>query len=306
MNTIETFVSSKVDGLDLSVLTVIPENPVGIFQISHGMAEHKERYKPFLDFLAGHGWIGVIHDHRGHGKSVKSEEDYGHFYSEDVMAAVKDLHQISEWIKIQYPHLPLVLFGHSMGSLISLNYLRLYDEDLSGLILCGLPAQNDGASAGEKLVHAIARIKGNHHRSHLVQKAAVDVFDRKAGTKNNAWISVNPDNVQAYNADPACGFVFTLNGFAHLFGLMKNAYSTENWVKKNPNLPILFVAGLDDPVIESTDAWLASQNFVKGQGYSQISKIGYEGLRHEILLEREGETVMEDIVHFLETNITKS
>lgn len=66
------FVKSPCDGLNLSTLTVLPQLPEkaeGIVQLIHGMAEHKERYLHFMEFLAAHGYICIIHDHRGHGKA---------------------------------------------------------------------------------------------------------------------------------------------------------------------------------------------------------------------------------------------
>ena len=71
-------IQSKVDGLVLDGLVVEPEEGVqrtALLQLSHGMSEYKERYLPFMEFMAEHGVVCVIHDHRGHGKSVKSEQD---------------------------------------------------------------------------------------------------------------------------------------------------------------------------------------------------------------------------------------
>lgn len=71
---------SKQDGLTLSVLWTEPEKKVrGVVQISHGMSEHKERYLPFMKFLAGHGYAAVIHDHRGHGGSVREKKTWDIF-----------------------------------------------------------------------------------------------------------------------------------------------------------------------------------------------------------------------------------
>ena len=72
MSRIENLVvPSEHDGLGLAVLTVLPDGePRALIQFSHGMAEHKERYQPVMEFLAAHGYACVIKDHRGHGASV--------------------------------------------------------------------------------------------------------------------------------------------------------------------------------------------------------------------------------------------
>lgn len=73
---------SEYDSLSLSVLWIVPDEEIkGVVQIAHGMSEHKERYLPFMEFLAEHGYASVINDHRGHGKSVRDKSELGYFYN---------------------------------------------------------------------------------------------------------------------------------------------------------------------------------------------------------------------------------
>ena len=124
------YLTSKQDGLKLHVLLMEPEqSPKGIVQICHGMAEHKERYEPFMQMLCSNGYISVIHDHRGHGKSVKDVVDLGYFYDDSGKAIIEDAHQVTTWMKERYgEELPYHLFGHSMGSLVVRCYLKKYDD----------------------------------------------------------------------------------------------------------------------------------------------------------------------------------
>lgn len=104
MRTDKTVLCSEYDGLGLSVLSVEPEGVCkGVVQISHGMAEHKERYQPFMEYLAEHGYAAAIHDHRGHGESVRKPEDLGYFYEGKDLAVVEDLHQVTKWAKKKFP-----------------------------------------------------------------------------------------------------------------------------------------------------------------------------------------------------------
>ena len=115
MKTTEFFLPSRHDQLPLSVMLLEPEGPpIGIFQISHGMCEHKERYLPLMEFLGSKDYVCIIHDHRGHGQSVYSEEDYGFFYEKGTAGLIQDLAQITHHIRRQYPTLPLYLLGHKM------------------------------------------------------------------------------------------------------------------------------------------------------------------------------------------------
>ena len=157
---------SHHDRLPLKGILVCPETtPRAIVQVSHGMCEHKERYLPFLQFLAEHGFVCVIHDHRGHGGSVRQPEDLGYFYPDGGVALVSDLYQVSRWVRRKYPELPLFLFGHSMGSLAVRCYLKRYPDQLSGLFVCGSPSDTWGLELGERFRAVLAKKKGACYRA---------------------------------------------------------------------------------------------------------------------------------------------
>ena len=141
MNTLK--LKSNFDDLSLGVAFLPAQGtPKAIFQIVHGMAEHKERYYPFMEFLSEHGYACVIHDHRGHGESVKSEQDLGFMYDGGADAMVEDVLLVQDWAKGQFPNLPVYLFGHSMGSMVVRAFTRKYDDRIDKLIVCGCPSNN--------------------------------------------------------------------------------------------------------------------------------------------------------------------
>lgn len=139
----ETFkIKSSYDGLMLYGLIEEPKKkPVGIVQISHGMAENKERYKDFMKFFSNHGYIVVIHDYRGHGKSVAKEDEFGYF-NKSKDALKNELYEVIKFIKKKYPNLKITLFSHSMGSLVARMYIQDYDDMIDKLILCGALTYN--------------------------------------------------------------------------------------------------------------------------------------------------------------------
>lgn len=290
---------SPFDGLSLSVAISEPQGaPIGIIQFSHGMAEHKECYFPFMEYLSENGYICVIHDHRGHGGSVKSDKDYGYFYTEDIWAIVEDLHEVSVVIKEQYPYLPLYLFSHSMGTLVARNYLKKYDILISKLVLCGPPTENKAVSLGLFLAKHSGKRKDkvpNHFLNNLAFKSFY-----KGYAEPNAWLSENPDNVTIYNNDPLCGFIFTTNGFINLLTLQKEAFNADNWHPRNPKLPILVMAGEDDPVIISERKFQELLFFLKKVGYSNLQSKLYKNNRHELLNESNHEEIFEDILKFFD------
>lgn len=179
-------VKSNSDGLELSVYTAEPdEGPVqGIFQIVHGMSEMKERYRGFIEYLTGLGFACIIHDHRGHGQSVKSKEDLGYFYGGGGRAVVEDTHQITEVARMHWPNLPVILFGHSMGSLIVRCYLKKYDGELTGLIVSGSPSKNPAVGVGRAMAGIQKAFHGDRYKSPSLNKMAFSGYLKNISDPN--------------------------------------------------------------------------------------------------------------------------
>lgn len=294
---------SDTDGLELDVLELIPEGEVkGIVQIHHGMSEYKERYLPFMEYLAGEGYAAAIHDCRGHGKSVKSPQDLGYMYGGGANAMIEDAHQLTMELKKQWPDLPLVLFGHSMGSLAVRVYAKKYDKDLDMLIVCGSPGKNPALQMGKMIAAIQKRIKGSHYPSHLLDKASFGAFARKFPKEKSgfSWCCSDPAVVEAYDQSPLCGFTFTVDGFEALFGLMEECYSDKGWKAANPKLPVLFIGGADDPCIGGPQKYAQSVQHMRRVGYKNTKGKLYPGMRHEILNEKEHIQVFEDILKYME------
>lgn len=299
----EIIIPSDQDGLDLSALQVIPEGEVkGIVQISHGMAENKERYMNFMEFLAQNGYASIIHDHRGHGKSVIQKNDLGYFYDTKAEYIVEDLKQVTDYIKEQYPDKPLILFGHSMGSMVVRKYIKKYDKEITKLVICGSPSRNKLVGLALALVRLQKIFHHDHYRSNWIQNLTFSSYNKgiEKPISPNSWICSDTKVVEAYDASDLCGFVFTLNGFQNLFTLSKNIYSKKDWNVENKNLPILFIAGEDDPTILSKEAWIEAQDFLKKLGYANISNKLYPKMRHEILNEVGKENVYQDVQNWIQ------
>ena len=284
---------SDCDGLKLDVTMFVPKKIKGIVQLSHGMVECKEYYYDFMRYLTTNGYVTIINDHRGHGKSVKSDDDLGYFYDETAEYIVEDLHQITKYVKDKFPGKKVILFGHSMGSLVVRKYIKKYDYEIDKLIVCGSPSENKLAGFGVNLTKIFKKIKGEKYRS--------DFLNRLSGLpdKDKSWLSKDSNYVNKYMNDKYCSFVFTTNGFMNLTKLMVDVYSKKNWVLKNKDLPIFFIAGKEDLVIKNEKAWMKSIKFLKDLGYKNIEYKLYDGMRHAIVLEKNKELVYDDIMKFL-------
>ena len=278
----------------------IPEGEVkAVVQICHGMVEYIDRYHEFADFLTKHGVYVVGHDHLGHGKSVVSQEKLGFFHETDGNAyVIADIQQLRMQTAKKYPGVPYFIMGHSMGSFLVRQYLGLYSGGLSGAIIMGTGEQPSlVVNAGKLVCKIIAAIKGWDYRSKFVNNLAVGAYEKKLGA---AWLSKNPENVKKYHEDPLCGFVFTVNAYYHMFSGIAKMNQQEKEGKAAKSLPLLFVAGKDDPVGNYGKGVENVYNKYKKCGYQDVQLKLYEEDRHEILNEEDKDVVFQDILAWLE------
>lgn len=304
---VDTF-TSNYDGLELSAFLTAPddgEEIKGIVQISHGMCENKERYEELMTYLTGHGYVCAIHDHRGHGLSIKEEGDLGYMYGGGAQAIVNDLYQITRRLKKAYPDKPLILLGHSMGSLAARTYLKEHDAAVDLLILTGSPSENSALFVGKTIAHVQKLICGGKHKSVLLQTLSFGPYVAKFAKERSkfAWCCSDKAVVAEYDNSPLCGFPFTVDGYLALFELMEETYNSKNWQCSNPNLPILFLSGSDDPCMESKKKLQQALNHLRRQGYSDIIGKVYQGMRHEILNETDKLQVYHDILKYINRNL---
>ena len=290
---------SDFDALELKLMLVRPEGaPRALVQLAHGMCEHKERYAPFMEFLAERGCLCVINDHRGHGGSVRAPEDLGYFYADGDRALVEDLHQITRWMKAQWPGLPLFLMGHSMGSLAVRAYCELYDREIDALAVCGSPGRHAEPTLrfALALVSLLERAHGERYHSALIQGLTIGAFARRFPDPEhpNAWISANLENVRAYEADPLCSFTFTLNGNRALLRLLHRAYALKP-ERGKPDLPVRFFSGAEDPCAPNARGFHDAMERMRRDGYRNVQGRMFPGMRHEILNEEGREEVFEAI-----------
>lgn len=291
---------SVQDSLELDCLLIKPNKEIkAIVEIAHGMNEHKERYIDFMRFLAKNGYASFIHDHRGHGKSIKNNNDLGYFYNDDASYVVEDIYQINEYLKNKFNDKKIILFGHSMGSMIVRKYISKYAHTIDGLIVCGSPSKNNASKLGLEIVKLLKSIKGERYRSEFVKKLMFGGFDKK-GSEPNSWVCHNKEILKLYNEDELCQYTYTLNGYENIIKLMIDIYNSKIYNRNNLDLPIYFIAGCDDPVIKYKKDFNEAINFLKKIGYHNIDNTLYDNMSHEILNEINNNLVYDDILSWLD------
>ncbi len=281
--------------------------PIGIVQLTHGMAEHIARYDDFAKFLASNGFVVCGNDHLGHGKSIDERSQIGFMGEENGdKRLVDDMHILTKIMKKRNPDIPYFLFGHSMGSFCARVYASHFGFELDGIILCGtgdLPSIINAAVDGIDLL--VAKY-GSTRRVDGVADIMNKGFSMLGDDKGNslAWLSENADNRLAYSNDELCGFTYTLAGYRDIYNLMREACD-ELWAYRIPeNLNIMVISGAKDPVGMNGKGVLAVADQLAAAGFDPTT-ILYPGMRHEILNETEREVVYNDVLKFLQSTYIK-
>lgn len=277
-------------------------SPRAVVQIVHGMSEHVERYAPFAEFLVGRGFVVCANDHVGHGKTA-GERDLGHMpLANGADVLVEDVHALREKVCERYPHARHVMFGHSMGSFVTRVYLTRHADGLSAAILCGTGQQpRIQTVAGRVITRLIARVRGERHVSRFVDSLGAGAYGRavKDARTDVDWISSDPDVVDEYIADPLCGQPFTVGAYATLASLVADATDARLARRVPKDLPLLFVAGAEDPVGDCGRGVARAVDEYRNAGVRLVEMGIYPGARHEILNEPCREAVWHDVEEFL-------
>ena len=186
-------VPSTVPGRTLHAFCCEPAGEVrAVLQLSHGMVEFIDRYKPLAEYLAGQGIVVVGHDHLGHGGAIRTKADYGYFAEPDGNRAVlDDLHAMTLRTKERYPGVPYFLLGHSMGSFYARQYLCEYGQELSGAIILGTGHQPKAlVQFARSTCRALAAVHGWQYRSKLVANLSFMGYNKGLeGRTTHDWLN---------------------------------------------------------------------------------------------------------------------
>lgn len=274
----------------------------GCVQIVHGMAEHQKRYIPVAEFLKSNGFVVVTSDLRGHGDNVETDADLGYFGG--VSELVADVKEVFDWLKAKYPDRPMVLLGHSMGTLISTSFFKDYADEIDALFLSGMPGKNAAAGMGKFLTKLIAAFKGDRHRSKLIAGMVNGPFAKAFPNDDPlAWLSVDTENVARYHADPKCGYMFTLKGYHTLMDLLLTTYGKKPFVGTKKEMPICLMSGAEDPCRVSDKVFMESAANFKNAGYTNVTFELISDQRHEIFNDTKREETLQKLLAFLETAV---
>ena len=303
----ETFTYLSADGhntVQAYLWTPAEKTPRGIIQLSHGMQEYVCRYASVADVFTAAGFVFCGNDHLGHGHTAANAEELGFTAKRggaDLL--VEDVHTMTQKMKERYPGLPVILYGHSMGSFVARLYLTRYAGDLAGALISGTSGPGQPTGMALALAHLSAAFHGDHHRSKLLTSLSFGSYNKHFKEENNplSWLTRDNEVRAHYADDPLCSFMFTTGGYDTLFSLL-SAVSRKEWAEKVPrSLPILLLSGDEDPVGQyGKGVRKVYENLIK-TGHDRVTLKLYAGGRHEMHNEINREEVFADMLAFFNT-----
>lgn len=283
--------------------------PKAIVQIAHGIAEHVDRYTEFMEYLAANGYLAVANDHLGHGKSIRPGELKGFFADENGWDyVVADMEKLHDRISIQYPSLPYVMFGHSMGSFLTRTYIIKHPDKYDAVILSGTGHQSKAlVLGGYAAASAYVKLYGPRKEGDALNNLAFGAYTK--GIENPRtpfdWLTRVDSEVDKYIADPLCGFVATAGLFRDMMGGIKFITNGKNISTMSQTQPVYFMSGARDPVGDyGKGVERAYKAFCKAGLHDVLMRL-YPGGRHEMLNEENKHEVYKDILAWLEDKVPK-
>jgi alpha-beta hydrolase superfamily lysophospholipase len=295
-----TFTFKAADGPEIFVYKWAPEagmKPKAAVQVAHGAAEHGQRYERFARFLTDAGYVVYADDHRGHGKTAKVLDKAGIAGPDAWNGIMRDMHQLSDIIRRENSALPLIFFGHSLGSLIAQNYIQNWGGELKGAVLSGtFGSLGIDTAAAIAMAEQEAQAKGDNAPSQVFIGMFVNFNQAFQPAKTGfEWLSRDEAEVQKYVDDPWCGFPFSNRLVIDFFKGGAQMWSPENEARIPKGLPLLVVSGALDPAGANGASVRQLVDRYQANGMTHIQVKFYPQARHEILNETNREEVQQDI-----------
>lgn len=269
-----TFTWQTKANLDIYAKEWTPTNPKAVICLVHGLGEHINRYDHFAEYFGNHGFVTIGNDHHGHGQSGGKR---GHV--PDYEAFMEEVSQLVVNATERHPDLPIILYGHSMGGNLSLNYVLKRHPKIAGLVVTGPHIQLPKAAQPSTGLMMMARIMNKIFPS-LQQPNGLDV--------NN--ISTDPLEVKKYQNDP---LVHDKISMRTALSLIEKADFLDNYAGKMP-IPTLLMHGAEDKITSPQ----GTINFAKRVQGDVTFKL-WNGMVHEIHNEPSKQEVFKFVLEWM-------
>jgi len=277
------------------------ERPSAVIQVCHGLAEHAARYERFAQACVERGIVVAAHSHRGHGETCPPDR-LGHFADQDGWdKIVDDALQVRQHLLQQYEGVPLILFGHSMGSYIAQCSVMRHSPGVAGLVLS---ATTYSSRVKLLIARALARLEiiriGGSAQSRLLDKISFGDFNNTFAPNRSDfdWLSRDETEVDRYETDPLCGVVSSSRLWHDLTGGLLEITTTSAIRSVPAEMPILIMGGEHDPVGGQSGLDALATKY-RSAGHTDTTLKVYAGGRHEMLNEINRDEVTRDIIDWV-------
>lgn len=275
------------------------EKPVAQVVIVTGMEEHSGRYDTLAKFLNEHGFNVFSLDYFGQGENVKSKEQtLGNVPPHAFNLFTDGLAHLIREIKEDKP---LFMLGHSMGSFLAQEFAQRYGDLLDKLVLVGSNGPDPILGVGFLLAKLTVRKGGYNKTSKLLARMAIGGYQKsvKDARTSADWISYNEDNVNEYLKDSLSGITSSKGFYKELLRGTSRLYKKNNVTRMKKTLPILIIAGQDDPVGKKGKGVEKLYKMYSSLAFTNVLYKIYPNMRHEILNEKEKMSVFNDVLEFM-------
>jgi alpha-beta hydrolase superfamily lysophospholipase len=259
--------------------------PSGVVVLFHGMGEHIRRYDHVAEALASAGYVVYGHDHRGHGASLAADDEPGHLGTNGWAALVDDLGLAIAKAKSDHPGLSAAVVAHSMGSFATQQFLLDHGPDVDAVALIG-------TAALDLLEPALDFTRD-------LDLSAFNAAFAPARTDFD-WLSRDDAMVDAYLADPLCGFGIDAASAIAMFTGARRLADPAELAGMPHELPLYIAVGSKDPVNADLVLLWPLVDRYRAAGLSDVSVRVYDDGRHEILNEINRAQVIGDLVQWLQ------
>src|SRR5271166_6884062 len=239
-------------------------------------------------------------DQSGHGESC-NPADLGHFADADGWAkCVGDLKALNRLIAAEQPGVPIVFLGHSLGSFLGRQFVAEHSEALAGAAYSGSNGKPPPIAALGRLIARAERLRlGRRGKSRLIFQMWFGDFNKpfKPARTEFDWLSRDPAEVDAYVADPLCGFPFTNQLAVDVLDALPGLLAPARLARIRKDMPIYVFSGERDPVGANIQGLIGA---LKGAGFTRLTTRIYLNARHETLNETNREEVTRDLIAWLD------
>mgnify|MGYP003632853157 FL=1 len=278
----------------------------GVVQIAHGLGEHAGRYDHIAHLLQEEGYSVYANDHRAHGKTAEMKRLFGYYDGKEYFTdCVEDMHALSNLMRTENPNSKFILFGHSMGSLLSRKYVTKYGAELDALILSGTASFIKGlGNIGLVTATAVTTFRGRARPNEFLKSFFFGEFNKKFKPNRTKldWISSDEEQVDLFEKDPYRIEDFSLGVFLDIIKNSKQLNKPKAFNTTPKDLPLLIFSGDKDPVGEMGKGVTRVAKQYERRGMNDLTFNLYEGGRHEMLNETNAEEVKQEVISWLRTH----